>query len=58
LEGSQGGKFKDTIYNAAAAHLQPLPAGGKLKDGKSVKGKWGQVSKIYSNLTTQTNLVL
>jgi len=57
-EGSQGGKFKDTTYNAAAAHLQPLLAGGKLKDGKGVKGKWGQVSKTYSDLTTQTNLAL
>ena len=57
-EGSQGGKFKDTTYNAAAAHLQPLLAGGKLKDGKSVKGKWGQVSKTYSDLTNQTNLAL
>jgi len=46
-EGAQGGKFKDTTYNAAAMHIQPLYVSGKPKDGKSIKTKWNAVSPLY-----------
>jgi hypothetical protein len=45
-ERGDGTNFKDVTLNAAAAHLRPLLVSGKLKDGKSIKYKWGQVSSL------------
>ena len=42
-EAAPGGKFKDVTFNVAAVHIQPLLVSGKVKDGKSIKSKYGQV---------------
>ena len=42
-KAAPGGKFKDVTFNAAAVHIQPLLMSGKIKNGKSIKSKYGQV---------------
>jgi hypothetical protein len=42
-ERTDGGSFKDSTFGGAAQHLQVYYLGGKRKDIKSVKYKWGTV---------------
>ena len=42
-EAAPGGKFKDVTFNVAAVHIHPLLVSGNVKDGKSIKSKYGQV---------------
>ncbi|KAG9310665.1 hypothetical protein JVU11DRAFT_9253 [Chiua virens] len=46
-EGAQGGKFKQSAFNAVAVHIQPLLVSGKAKDGSSVKTKFSQVCALH-----------
>ncbi|KAG9312344.1 hypothetical protein JVU11DRAFT_7661 [Chiua virens] len=56
LEGAQGGKFKQSTFNAAAVHIQPLLVSSKAKDGSSIKTKFSQLRATYSLIASWRNM--
>ena len=45
-ERTEGGGFKDSTFSGAVQHLQGFYSGGKSKDIKSIKYKWGTICDL------------
>lgn len=46
-EAGDGGNFKASTFNAAAAHIKPYLLHGPMKTGKMCRGKWTTVRQFF-----------